>query len=124
MMLVQFGSQLMYPMPAELDPGDPEQLRQWVSTLPIGAFLFVLASHFAGTFAAGLACQLVARQPWPLGALIVGTFFTLGGILNLIAIPHPTWFAIVDLMLFFPAAWLGMRLGLALGVKNPPSSTS
>ena len=43
-------SHMMYPMPANVDPSDMENLRDYIATLPLGAFLMVMAGWVVATF--------------------------------------------------------------------------
>ena len=59
----------------------------------------------------GLVCGLIARRPWYLAAIILGILWTCGGIAMLTILPSPLWFAAADLLLYVPAALLGVTLG-------------
>jgi hypothetical protein len=54
--------------------------------------------------------------------LIVGAFFTLGGIMNL-SLPHPSWFAFVDLPLYLVLALAAGRLLKRKGDEEAPAAT-
>ncbi len=53
---IQAISSLIYKMPVDLDQNDLQAMSEWVGSLPVGAFLFVLVSeacgYFIGTFLA------------------------------------------------------------------------
>jgi hypothetical protein len=55
------------------------------------------------------------------GAIIIGVLFFIGGIGNLMTVPHPTWFAVVDLIAYLPAAFIG---NLVAGIKMGSDETS
>ncbi|WP_166828837.1 hypothetical protein [Thalassoroseus pseudoceratinae] len=105
--LAMFISSLIYPPPKDLDMQDREAMTSFVQSLPVGAFLVVLLGHASGALVGGFVCGLISNEVWQLGPLIVGVGFLLSGILNLRMVPHPTWFAALDLLLYLPAAWLG-----------------
>jgi hypothetical protein len=73
--------------------------------------LLVLAAFASGTFAGGyLAARVAGRAPL-LHAGIVAALFFLGSVMNLRTLPgHPTWFAVVNLAMFAPIAWLAAWL--------------
>jgi hypothetical protein len=98
--------------PADLST--PEAMAAFVRTLPLGAFLFVLAAYVAGTVAGGLMATLVARRYAARFAWVVGSLILLGAIVNFVAIPHPAWFTVVTLVAVPVAAWLTGRAGQAL----------
>ena len=106
-MLVESISSLMYPRPEGMAWDDLEAMKEFVASLPMPAFLIVLVAHVAGAFVAGFVCYAVSKKAsvwFPLG---LGGFFLLGGAMNLVSIPHPIWFAVADLVIYVPSAWLG-----------------
>ena len=54
--------------------------------------------------------SLVLRRRSYTIAAIVGALFLVGGIINVLSIPHPLWFTAVDLLLYLPLALVGCRL--------------
>ena len=42
--------------------------------------------------------------------MIIGALTLVGCVVNMQTIPHPTWFAVVDLLLPVPVAYLAARL--------------
>ena len=52
----------------------------------------------------------IADSPKIAHAVGIGAVFLVFGAINLKMIPHPLWFAIIDLAIYLPAAWLGGRL--------------
>lgn len=105
--LVEGISSKLYPPPADLVASDIDALRQHISTLPRAAFFIVLAAHAIGTLAAGFVCAAVSKNQLWWGPIFVGAILLAGGIANLVMIPHPIWFAIVDVAVYLPAAYLG-----------------
>lgn len=77
---------------------------------PVSVHVFLLLAWFAGPFCgAWVAVRLIPEHP--LGpAWIVGVWFLLGGVVNLLTVPHPPWVAMLGVLIFLPAAWLGGRL--------------
>jgi hypothetical protein len=100
----------IYPPPEGANLSDPETLNAYVQSLPAPALLIVLVAHAGGALVGGLVAAAIARRsPLVLGA-IVGGFFLIGGIVNVMTIPAPLWFAIVDLVLYVPCGMLGASL--------------
>lgn len=108
--LIESISSMMHPPPTELDFQDTEAVRNWISELPTLAFCIVLIAHALGVICGALTCQLIVKRRWLTGPLIIGTLFLVGGIFNLMLIPHPIWFAITDVALYLPSAWIGGNL--------------
>ena len=118
--IVEGASSLIFPPPAGLDLNDQQALRDFIQGLPAGALLFVLLAHILGSFIAGFACVAVSGEGWRPGALVVGAIVLAGGVFNLVAIPHPVWFAIADVAIYIPAAYLGGHF--AVRYKRQPSA--
>ena len=112
--LVIFGVEaivgLLYPMPVGMNPQDPLAFNAYLATLPPMAFVLVLLGHGLGSFVGAGVATLVARREslWP--AMIVGGLATIAGIVNLVTVPHPLWFNIVDGLIYLPLAYLAARL--------------
>jgi MFS family permease len=99
-----------YQPPADLDMNDKTKLAEWVKTLPLSAFFIVLLSYFLGSVAGGWLTNLIAAPAKYRPALVTGFGLFVAGVMNLLAIPHPTWFAIVSSLIYFIGAWAGGRL--------------
>jgi hypothetical protein len=90
--VIEGVSHAIYAPAAPQDLSTPEAMAAFVATLPLGAFLFVLAAYVAGTFAGGLVAAAIARRRAMLFAGIVGGLILLGAAVNFVLIPHPAWF--------------------------------
>ncbi|WP_146118911.1 hypothetical protein [Blastopirellula marina] len=111
---VSFAALLFYSPPEGFDWNDQAALAEYVGGLPMGAFLFALAAHAAHSLVGGWVAASIARPFRYTAGLLVGLGTLVGGIVNLGEIPHPGWFAVVDLILYVPLALLGASL-----VKQP-----
>ncbi|MCA9127118.1 MAG: SRPBCC family protein [Planctomycetales bacterium] len=89
---IQFVSSRFYPMPANLDVNDSQALGEWIKQLPLGAYLFVLASWASGTFVGVLVARVltVDRRAW--AGCIVWALMAAATIITLVSLPHPLWF--------------------------------
>jgi hypothetical protein len=109
-MAVIMLSWMIYPLPEGVNLYDQATMRTYVQSLPVPAFLMILVAHAGGALVGGLVAALIARRlPLVLGA-IVGGFFLVGGILNVMSIPAPLWFVIVDLVSYVPCGMVGAKL--------------
>ncbi|MDZ7805684.1 MAG: hypothetical protein U5K71_01045 [Gracilimonas sp.] len=74
-------------------------------------FLMPFLAHALGTLFGAFITALIAAKDnmrWGMG---VGAFFLIGGIANVIALPAPIWFNILDLAVaYLPMAWIGVKL--------------
>jgi len=109
-MLAEFASAPLHPVPAGLDMHDPTSVAAFVATLPVTALLLVLAGWVLGALIGGHVAARIARKPLP--ALAVGIVIVVGVIANAVMIPHPTWMTLAGVLLPVPAAWLGARLAM------------
>ena len=112
--LIEALSLKVHPPPADLDQSDLDALGSYIKGLPVGAFLFLLAAHGIGSLMAGFACAATAGRKWYLGSGIIGQAILSAGVLNLIFLPHPVWFAVIDVNLYVPFALLGCLLASAI----------
>ena len=99
----------VYPLPEGMDFSNPAAVRALVASMPLGAFLFVLGSWIAATFAGGLVAGAIARPRAMTLALVVGALMLATCAINLAIIPHPTWFAIATVVGVPAAAWITGR---------------
>jgi hypothetical protein len=106
-------SGLLYPPPPGLDRNDLDAYRVFVARLPDAAFAVLLVGHALASLAAGAVAALVAgrKAVWP--GVVAGALLCLGGVVNVIALPHPAWFVGADLACYLPLAWLGARAAIA-----------
>lgn len=123
-MAIVSASHVVYPLPAEIDPNDFEAFQAHVKAhgLPTGALIMVLAAHAGGSLVSGFVCGLIAMRSWYAAAIGLGLLWTCGGVAMLLMLPSPIWFAMADVVLYVPAALLGVRLGGALTGKRLPSA--
>ncbi len=99
----------IFPLPPEIDLNDiVNSLKENGHLMEFKHFIFPFLAHALGTLAgAFIAAKIGANNKMRL-AMIIGVLFLLAGIANLMMIPHPTWFAILDLVVaYIPMAWLG-----------------
>jgi hypothetical protein len=78
-------------------------------------FLFPFLAHAFGTITAAIFSTLIAQTKQQVLAMIIGCLFLLGGILNIVMLPSPLWFSLVDLILaYLPMAYLGYVIGMKI----------
>ncbi len=104
---VQQISVRLFPPPGGMDPNDPAAIARFMQQLPIGALLLVALSYAVGSLGGGVGVGLVARSAAYGLAAVVGGLLTLAGFMNLAAIPHPAWFAVVTTLTYVPCTLLG-----------------
>lgn len=99
------------PPPEGVNPADMESIKANMHLYEPIHFLFPFLAHALGTLVGAMIAYLIAASRKMSMALIIGVFFLIGGITNVIMLPAPTWFAVVDLLgAYLPMAWLGAKL--------------
>lgn len=119
-MAIVTASHAVYPLPEGIDPNDFEAFKAHVEAqgLPAGALIMVLVAHAGGSLVSGFVCGLIAMRSWYVAAIGLGLLWTCGGVAMLLMLPAPTWFAVSDIILYIPAALLGVWMGGALTCRN------
>lgn len=99
------------PPPDGVDNTTMEGLKQSMHLFQPRHFLFPFLAHAMGTFAGALVAALVAASHKMKFALAIGVLFMAGGIANVLMLPSPLWFSIVDLAgAYLPVAFLAGKL--------------
>ena len=105
--LVQKIGHAVYPAPADIDLKNMEAMKAYVASLPIGALLFVVASYFIGAaFGTCAACTIGTMLP-RIFAILIGCLMLVATAMNVMMIPHPTWFIVLAVVAIVIGAWLG-----------------
>ena len=99
------------PPPEGADVTTTEGLKESIHLFQPRHFIMPFLAHALGTLMGALVCAWIATNRKMTFALVIGAFFLAGGIANLMMLPSPTWFAIVDLVgAYIPMAWIGGKL--------------
>ena len=111
-MAIIMMSATVIPLPEGVVSSDMESLKSGMHLFEWKHFIFPFLAHALGTLSgAYLTTRMAASHHFTL-ALIIGGFFLIGGIVNVIQLPAPLWFEVTDLVLaYLPMAWLGFKLG-------------
>ena len=106
----------LIPPPEGVNINDLESLKENMSRFEPKHYLSPFLAHALGTLVGAFTCARIAAKHKARMTYIVGAFFLLGGLSNIIMLPSPTWFIVLDLVLaYIPMAWLGARLAQANG---------
>ncbi len=109
--IVMLGSGVI-PAPAGVDFSDADSIAQGIHLFEPKHFVFPFLAHAAGTLAGALVAYLIAPAHRNVVAYVIGALFFAGGIMAVMMIPGPVWFAALDLILaYFPMAYLATRIG-------------
>jgi hypothetical protein len=76
-------------------------------------FLFPFLAHAIGTFAGAWLAASVAATRKMAFAMVIGFVFLIGGISNILMLPSPLWFSVVDLAgAYLPMGYLGGKMAM------------
>lgn len=104
-------SGLVIPPPEGVDNTTVEGLKAGIHLFQPKHFLMPFLAHALGTFVGALLAALIAANRKILFAFVIGIFFLAGGVANVLMLPSPLWFTIVDLVgAYLPMAYLAAKL--------------
>lgn len=99
--LAQAIEMLIFPPPPNFDPKNPEHLKDLALNAPITSQILVLIGYFLGAFIGSTIATIIIKGATWMPALMVGAVLTVLGLINLLAMPHPVWFTIGALAIYF-----------------------
>ena len=105
---IEFVGHSVYPPPEGIDLANPADVERLMSTLPAGAFAFVVAGWFVGALAGAWTANRIAQRG--IAGWIVALLVICGGVYTMTIIPHPAWMWAAGIALPLIAAWLAQRL--------------
>ena len=74
-------------------------------------FLFPFLAHALGTLTGAFIAAKIAATHKLLFAVVIGLCFLVGGVMNVLMLPSPAWFTILDLAgAYIPMGYLGGKL--------------
>jgi hypothetical protein len=101
------------PPPEGSDISTMEGLRESMNLFEPKHFIMPFLAHALGTFAAAFLATKIAVSHQMKFALGIGIFFLAGGITNVILLPSPLWYSILDLTVaYLPMAYLAYKLAI------------
>lgn len=110
MALIMIGGSVI-PPPEGADVTSMEGLKASLHLFETRHFLFPFLAHAVGTLVGAYVAARISVDRKMMSALVVGAFFLMGGIMNVMSLPAPAWFNATDLVLaYVPMAWLGYLL--------------
>lgn len=109
------------PPPDGVDVSSMESLVANIHLFEPEQFIMPFVAHTFGTFAGAFFTAAIAKSFRMGFALIIGSLFLIGGIMNVVMLPSPLWFNVFDLVIaYMPMSYLAFRLSLLVksGSKN------
>jgi hypothetical protein len=101
----------MYAPPAGLDMNTPDGVRAYMAQLPLTGYLILLAGPVLGAFVGAMTAGRIAKATSPRPGLIVAALMLMATIVNVLMLPHPTWYTAVCVSGVAAAGYLGAGLG-------------
>ena len=98
----------LYPFPPGADMRDMATIKRFVATLPLQAFVIVLAGWLVGALLGTFIAAKIGQSRVP--AYVLGALLLCLGIVNSIIIPQPAWFTAVSIVIFLAAPFAGIAL--------------
>ncbi|MBT8384565.1 MAG: hypothetical protein KJO83_02520 [Bacteroidia bacterium] len=99
------------PPPQDADITTMEGLKSTMHLFEPKHFIFPFLAHALGTFIGAIVAAIIAANHKGKFALAIGAFFLIGGIANVIMLPSPLWFSILDLAAaYIPMGFIAGRL--------------
>jgi hypothetical protein len=70
----------------------------------------ILLAHGMGAFLSGVIVSNFTISASNIWIWVTALLWTLGGVINMVSIPHPLWFSIADTCIYLPMTILGSRI--------------
>ena len=112
-MSIIMNSASIIPPPAGTNITTMEGLQAAMPIMEPKHFLLPFIAHALGTLVGAIIATSIAADNKMRFAMAIGIFFLIGGIWNIVVLPSPLWFTVVDLALaYIPMAYLGGKIVL------------
>lgn len=109
-------SSSIIPPPDGADLKTMEGLKEAMHLMQPKHFILPFLAHALGTFAGSLIAAVIVSKHKLKFALGIGAWFMIGGIMNIVMLPSPIWFTVVDLVgAYIP---MGFVAGKLLEIKQ------
>jgi hypothetical protein len=109
MALVTIGPMVIAP-PAGADFTTMEGLKASMDLMEPKHFVFPFLAHAIGTLVGAFIAALAAVDRKLRFAMIIGIAFLIGGVMNVIMLPSPMWFTLLDVLgAYIPMAFIGYK---------------
>jgi hypothetical protein len=99
------------PPPEGADLKTMEGLQASMHLMQPKHFVMPFLAHALGTLGGAYIAALIAATHKMKFALAIGCLFLIGGIMNVVMLPSPIWFTLLDLVVaYIPMAYIGGKL--------------
>lgn len=104
---IQYLRNIFFPLPEGLDLTQSADRVRFLELVSLPIFFMVELSYIVGSFLGGATIGYLASSAPYMLAGILGGFFTLTNILNIVFIPHPVWMSVLTMVTFVPVSLAG-----------------
>jgi len=108
---VEGMSSVLYPLPFGVDPSDLEAIKAHVARYPAGVLLLAAIGWGLGTFVSSWLATRMGHKRHPVHGLAIGAILLALAVVNMLMLPYPIWFWVLNLVLFPTGCYAGARLG-------------
>lgn len=117
MAIIMISSSVIAP-PEGADVTTAEGLKASMHLFQPKHFIMPFLAHALGTFVGSLLASLIAANHKMRFAFTVGIFFLFGGIANVVMLPSPLWFSILDIVgAYVPMVLIAGKISGAYNTK-------
>ncbi len=110
MLIILMSSSIIQP-PEGADTTTIEGLKESMHLFHPQHFVFPFLAHAIGTLVGALIAVKIAASYKLVIAMLVSTLFLIGGIINIIQLPSPMWFSVLDIVVaYIPMGLLAKKL--------------
>ena len=100
-------SGIIIPPPNGADVTTYEGLKASIHLFTPKHYIMPFLAHALGTFSGAVLATLIAATNKTKFAMVIGIIFLVGGVSNVLMLPSPTWFTILDLVgAYIPMGYL------------------
>lgn len=86
----------LYPEVFDHFPKSYGEQKDFVTKIPVLAFVVIALAHFLGLLMGGFLSFIIYKKDKTAFLIVAGTFTVLT-LINLFILPHPSWFIVIDL---------------------------
>ena len=105
------NAEFIIPYPEGVDFTTVEGISAGIQLYQPYHFIMPFLAHALGTLVGALVAGFIAATHKKSYSYAIGVLFLIGGISMLFQIPHPLWFAIVDIGgAYIPMAWIAIQI--------------
>lgn len=110
---VESMSSILHPFPPGVDPANYDACKAHVARYPAEVLLLVVLGWGLGTLASSwLATRLGPGRHLAYG-IVVGSILLVATVANMLMLPYPIWFWVLNLLVLPVCFYLGAKLGQA-----------